>query len=73
MLFDLHNSINLSILTSWFVDAMAPPLVIPALRKHTATVIWAHGLGDRYHIGTLTNIDDSSADVAQRGRLDADS
>lgn len=29
-------------------DLMAAPLVVPALRKHTATVIWAHGLGDRY-------------------------
>ena len=29
-------------------DPMAAPLVVPALRKHTATVIWAHGLGDRY-------------------------
>lgn len=27
-------------------EAMAAPLVVPALRKHTATVIWAHGLGD---------------------------
>lgn len=29
---------------------MAGPaaLVVPALKKHTATVIWAHGLGDRY-------------------------
>ena len=25
----------------------AAPLVVPALKKHTATVIWAHGLGDR--------------------------
>ena len=24
------------------------PLVVPALKKHTATVIWAHGLGDSY-------------------------
>ena len=22
--------------------------MVPALRKHTATVIWAHGLGDRW-------------------------
>jgi len=29
------------------LDFMAAPLVVPALRKHTATVIWAHGLGDR--------------------------
>jgi len=30
---------------------MAGPaaLVVPALKKHTATVIWAHGLGDRYN------------------------
>ena len=27
--------------------ATAAPLVVPALKKHTATVIWAHGLGDR--------------------------
>lgn len=29
---------------------MAGPaaLVVPALKKHTATVIWAHGLGDRW-------------------------
>lgn len=27
------------------------PYVIPALKKHTATVIMAHGLGDRY-VGT---------------------
>ncbi|KAL9072630.1 MAG: hypothetical protein Q9161_003488 [Pseudevernia consocians] len=26
--------------------ATAAPLVVPALKKHTATVIWAHGLGD---------------------------
>ena len=25
---------------------MAKPLVVPALTRHTATVIWAHGLGD---------------------------
>lgn len=24
------------------------PFVVPALKKHTATVIMAHGLGDRY-------------------------
>ncbi len=24
------------------------PYVVPALTKHTATVIMAHGLGDRY-------------------------
>lgn len=23
-------------------------LVVPAVKKHTATIIWAHGLGDRY-------------------------
>ena len=27
--------------------AARAPLVIPALKKHTATVIWAHGLGDQ--------------------------
>lgn len=27
--------------------ATAAPLIVPALKKHTATVIWAHGLGDR--------------------------
>ena len=27
--------------------ASRAPLVIPALKKHTATVIWAHGLGDQ--------------------------
>jgi hypothetical protein len=29
---------------------MAPraPFVVPALKKHTSTVIMAHGLGDRY-------------------------
>ncbi|KAL8874933.1 MAG: hypothetical protein Q9198_006641 [Flavoplaca austrocitrina] len=26
--------------------AQLAPLVVPALKKHTATVIWAHGLGD---------------------------
>ncbi|CAD6585890.1 MAG: hypothetical protein ASARMPRED_002342 [Alectoria sarmentosa] len=26
--------------------ATTAPLVVPALKKHTATVIWAHGLGD---------------------------
>lgn len=26
--------------------ATAAPLIVPALKKHTATVIWAHGLGD---------------------------
>ena len=26
--------------------ASAAPLIVPALKKHTATVIWAHGLGD---------------------------
>lgn len=25
----------------------AKPLVVPALKRHTATVIFAHGLGDR--------------------------
>jgi hypothetical protein len=24
------------------------PFVVPALKKHTATVIMAHGLGDRF-------------------------
>ena len=28
--------------------AQLAPLVVPALKKHTATVIWAHGLGDTY-------------------------
>ncbi|KAL8755533.1 MAG: hypothetical protein Q9184_004775 [Pyrenodesmia sp. 2 TL-2023] len=28
------------------VMAQLAPLVVPALKKHTATVIWAHGLGD---------------------------
>ena len=28
------------------------PLIVPALKKHTATVIWAHGLGDRYQLYT---------------------
>lgn len=27
--------------------ATLAPLVIPALKKHTASVIWAHGLGDQ--------------------------
>ncbi|KAL8638974.1 MAG: hypothetical protein Q9228_003926 [Teloschistes exilis] len=26
--------------------AQLAPMVVPALKKHTATVIWAHGLGD---------------------------
>ena len=26
--------------------AMSNPLIVPALTRHTATVIWAHGLGD---------------------------
>ena len=31
-----------------FLHTMAgpPPLVVPALKKHTATVIFVHGLGD---------------------------
>ncbi|KAL8647790.1 MAG: hypothetical protein Q9226_006283 [Calogaya cf. arnoldii] len=29
--------------------AQLAPLVVPALKKHTATVIWAHGLGDTGH------------------------
>ena len=28
--------------------AQLAPLVVPALKKHTASVIWAHGLGDSY-------------------------
>lgn len=28
--------------------AQLAPLVVPAIKKHTATVIWAHGLGDSY-------------------------
>lgn len=28
--------------------AAAAPLVVPALTRHTATVIMAHGLGDRF-------------------------
>lgn len=31
------------------------PLVVPALKKHTATVIMAHGLGDRY-VSSLSTI-----------------
>ncbi|KAI4249952.1 MAG: hypothetical protein LQ352_005470 [Teloschistes flavicans] len=27
--------------------AQLAPIVVPALKKHTATVIWAHGLGDQ--------------------------
>lgn len=27
------------------------PFIVPALTKHTATVIMAHGLGDRYVAG----------------------
>ena len=27
--------------------ATLAPLVVPALKKHTASVIWAHGLGDQ--------------------------
>jgi hypothetical protein len=32
------------------LSKMAPraPFVVPALKKHTSTVIMAHGLGDRY-------------------------
>lgn len=40
-------------LQSFSCATMAAPLVVPALRKHTATVIWAHGLGDRYADGLL--------------------
>lgn len=38
-----------SINSSPYLTSMAGPaaLVVPALKKHTATVIWAHGLGDR--------------------------
>lgn len=28
--------------------ATRAPFVVPALKKHTATVIMAHGLGDRF-------------------------
>lgn len=40
-------SLSLTILHS-VVMAQLAPLVVPALKKHTATVIWAHGLGDTY-------------------------
>ncbi len=30
-----------------------PALVVPAVKKHTATVIMAHGLGDRCAADTL--------------------
>ena len=29
------------------------PLIVPALKKHTATILWAHGLGDRCVFTTL--------------------
>ncbi len=29
------------------IMAARAPLIVPALTKHTATVIWAHGLGDQ--------------------------
>lgn len=37
-------------LVSTSIDKMSyrAPLVVPALKKHTATVIMAHGLGDRF-------------------------
>ena len=47
MLFALQLSLDNSSVVLQFPDPMAAPLVVPALRKHTATVIWAHGLGDR--------------------------
>lgn len=40
-------SLSLTIFQS-VVMAQLAPLVVPALKKHTATVIWAHGLGDTY-------------------------
>jgi hypothetical protein len=35
--------------------ATLAPYVVPALTKHTATVIMAHGLGDRYVSKTRTS------------------
>lgn len=36
------------IIASQIYKMVSPALIVPAVKKHTATVIMAHGLGDRY-------------------------
>lgn len=38
--------------------AQLAPMVVPALKKHTATVIWAHGLGDQCVYSSQVQRDD---------------